>query len=260
MSGTPDILVLAAAFLAAAAAGAVNAIAGGGTLISFPSLMALGLDSKTANMTSTVGLWPGSLGGAWGFRRDLARAGSEVRLFYLASFIGGGLGAWLLLITATKTFDFLVPWLILAATGLFIVQPVITRWPQKPGFSKKPGFWDWLLLLPLQFFIGVYGGYFGAGIGILMLAGLGFLGIDDIYQRNGIKNVAALFINGIAIVLFVAANMVDWPVAAIMAVGALLGAYLSTGLAKWLGPRLARVVVVVVGLTAAAWKMAELLR
>src|SRR6516165_4614835 len=120
MTGYPAFASLLIIFLAAGAAGAVNAIAGGGTLITFPTLLAVGMESKVANMTSTVGLWPGSLGGAWGFRREIVKSGKEARAFYVASFAGGALGAWLLLATDTKTFDVLVPWLILAATLLFM--------------------------------------------------------------------------------------------------------------------------------------------
>src|SRR5262249_58690446 len=115
-------------FLVAAAAGAVNAIAGGGTLITFPSLLAVGMDSKVANMTSTVGLWPASLGGAWGFRREIVKSGKEARAFYFTSFLGGALGSWLLLVTDTKTFDALVPWLILTSTVLFMAHEPISRW------------------------------------------------------------------------------------------------------------------------------------
>jgi uncharacterized membrane protein YfcA len=254
-NASPALLIVA--FLVAAVAGAVNAIAGGGTLLSFPSLMALGLDSKVANMTSTVGLWPGSLGGAWSFRRELAQGGKEARLFYITSFIGGAVGAWLLLATDTKTFDFLVPWLILAATLLFMAQGAISRWMSARNVPR-PTSRRWLVILPFQFLIGVYGGYFGAGIGILMLAGLGLLGIEDIYQRNGIKNIAAVCINGIAIILFVSAAQVNWPIALVMAAGALLGGYLSAGWAKRVGPVWVRRFVIFVGLAAAIWKMIEI--
>lgn len=260
MTSYPAFISFLIVFVVAAAAGAVNAIAGGGTLISFPTLLALGMDSKVANMTSTVGLWPGSLGGAWGFRHDVAKSGKEARAFYVTSFLGGAVGAGLLLATSTKTFDVLVPWLILAATLLFMAQGPISRWlPTRAAApSHAPTARRWLLILPFQFLIGVYGGYFGAGIGILMLAGLGFLGIEDIYQRNGIKNVAALCINGISIVLFIAAAQVDWPVAMTMALGALLGGYGCTGWAKRIGPVWVRRLVIAVGFLAAGWKMFEL--
>ena len=261
MTAYPAFASLLIIFLAAGAAGAVNAIAGGGTLITFPTLLAVGMDSKVANMTSTVGLWPGSLGGAWGFRRELAKSSKEARAFYVTSLLGGALGSWLLLVTDTKTFDALVPWLILTATLLFMAQEPISRWLNARRTAMAIGgatATRWLLILPFQFLVGVYGGYFGAGIGILMLAALGFLGIEDIYQRNGIKNVAAMFINGISIVFFISAGQVDWPVAITMAVGALLGGYFCTGWAKRIGPIWARRVVVAVGLLAAAWKLIDL--
>lgn len=274
---TSTLGVLLVAFLAAALAGAVNAIAGGGTLLTFPSLLALGLESKVANVTSTLGLWPGSLGGAWGYRRDIASTGRRFLLFLVPSLIGGTAGSVLLLVTEVETFDRLVPWLILAATILFMAQGAIVRWlrrhttpmsptsptnhatqRQPPGEPPPlvknpvtPG--RWLVVVLLQFLVGVYGGYFGAGIGILMLAVLGLLGLEDIHQMNGIKTLAAVCINGVAVIIFAVSGLVDWPVAAVMAVGALAGGYLGAGLAKWVGPRLVRWAVVGVGLLSAAW-------
>lgn len=246
--------MLTVAALAALLAGLVNAIAGGGTLLSFPALLWLGLDSKIANATSTVGIWPGSLGGAWGYRRDLIESQQPIRLFCLVSLLGGAAGAMLLILTETRTFDFLVPWLILGATLLFMLQGPLQRWlkrRQKNEAADAPH--RWLVLLPFQFLIALYGGYFGAGIGILMLAGLGLLGLSNLHQMNGIKNLAALAINGAAVAIFVYQRMVNWPVAVTMAVASLAGGYLGARLAKVVGPDMVRLAVIAIGLLSTAW-------
>jgi hypothetical protein len=251
-----DPLAFLIAFLVAALAGAVNAIAGGGTLLTFPSLLALGLESKAANATSTLGLWPGSLGGAWGYRRDIATVGKDFYLFFIPSLLGGAVGAELLLLTEEYTFDRLVPWLILGATLLFMTQGPISRWLRARQAHHVPGTPPprrWLVVVPLQFLVAVYGGYFGAGIGILMLAALGLLGLDDIHQMNGLKTVGALCINGVAVVRFAFSGLVDWRMAGLMAAGAVAGGYLGAGLAKRIGPAKVRWVVVAVGLLSAAW-------
>lgn len=247
-------MTLLASFLVAIIAGAINSIAGGGTLLTFPSLLGLGLDGKVANATSTLGLWPASLGGAWGYREELRRGDRDLFLFLVPSFLGGATGAGLLFWTKPETFDLLVPWLILAATVLFMIQgPISRRLAGKGRVVGQRAPRRWTLILPLQFLVAVYGGYFGAGAGILMLAALGFLGVHDLHHRNGIKNLAATFINGIALVMFAMGGLVNGPVAASMAAGALLGGYLSAGLAKRIGQQRVRGIVVAVGLAATAW-------
>src|SRR5215212_5542295 len=193
------------------AAGAINAIAGGGTLISFPALLWLGRDAIVANATNTVAIWPGSLAGAIGFRRELSTARRWLLLLILPSIAGGGLGAWLLLRTPNSTFERLVPFLIRGATILLAMQEMVTR---RLGLVAKshdnPGA-GWMTFVVLfQFAVSVYGGYFGAGMGILMLAALGFIGMTDVHQMNGVKNVLAVFINGIAAIYFVMADAVAW--------------------------------------------------
>jgi uncharacterized membrane protein YfcA len=272
-----DLTLLAAAFLVAAVAGAMNSIAGGGTILTFPILLALGLSPKVANITSTLGLWPGSLGGAWGYRHDMAHLLKEYVPFFAISFVGGGVGAGLLLWTAEATFDYLVPWLILSATGLFMFQGWLASWLQRRAANRagngvavpastEPVGWKQLkftLVILCQALVAVYGGYFGAGIGILMLALLGFLGLRDLFQMNGIKNLGALCINGVSILLFTAADLnaqasggdrrIVWPVVMVMAIGAILGAYYSTGVARRVGPRVARWIIIAIGLGGAAW-------
>lgn len=249
-----DLLPLGLAFATAWAAGMVNSIAGGGTLLTFPTLLAAGLGSHAANVTSTMGLWPGSLGGAWGYRREIAAQKHVLWLLCLPSAAGGLLGAWLLLLTEDRTLRLLIPWLILGATLTFIFQGRLAgrRASPQPALTASASLRRWVAVILLQFVIAVYGGYFGAGIGILMLAGLGILGIDDIHQRNGIKNLAAGLINIVAAARFAFSPHVHWPIAAVMAVAAIAGAYLSAGIARRIGPVRVRRCVIAVGLLATA--------
>lgn len=265
-------LSLLFAFLAALVAGAMNSIAGGGTLLTFPILIALGLDEKAANITSTFGLWPGSLGGAWGYRKEVAQGGGQFWPFFVPSLLGGAVGAGLLLCTSNEAFRLLVPWLILTATVLFIVQGEWARRqaaranvavgkaePQEEKPGTKTQSLRWPVVVLVQFLVAVYGGYFGAGIGILMLAALGLLGLRDIHQMNGLKNIGGLCINGMALLFFLVANatgathIIDWRVAGIMALGAILGGYYCTGIARRIGPQRVRRVVILIGLLGAAW-------
>lgn len=262
---TPDRLVttdpgaLALAFAVAVAAGAINSLAGGGTILTYPVIFALVGDGKVANITSTLGLWPGSLGGAWGYRREMAPHLRRFKMFFVISFLGGGLGGGLLLLTTARTFERLVPFLILAATLTFMCQNLIAtrlRRCQRPQ-APTPA-WRWLLVVLLQSAVAVYGGFFGAGIGIMMLALLGFLGLNDLFEMNGLKNLGSFCINAIAVVQFVIADFwfersINWPIVGVMAAGATLGGYYCAGLARRLGPRLARLIIIVVGLTGAVW-------
>ena len=242
-----SLLHAAVAFAAAFAAGAINSVAGGGTLISFPTLIWLGLNSVTANATNTVAIWPGSLGGMWGFRRELRTAQSRMLALILPSLIGGLAGAWLLRYTPAALFDRLVPFLILFATLLFMAQEPVQRLLKTAGAARHTSS-RWLAgALIFQFFVGLYGGYFGAGIGILMLAALSILGLTDIHQMNGLKNLFALSINGIAAIYFIFYGMVYWPDALLMAVGAIAGGIGGSGLARKLGRTAVRRIVITIG-------------
>src|SRR6185295_10508261 len=189
-------------FITAFAAGAINSIAGGGTLLTFPVLLWLGLDAKVANATSTVALWPGLFGGLFGYRRELENSSAILLRLGLTSVVGGAVGAWLLIWTPSPTFARLVPFLILFATLLFMVQGTINRWLKfQPILAAPPRGW-WLGAMVFQFFSATYGGYFGAGNGVLMLAALGFLGLHDLHRANGIKNFMGICINSIAVLSF----------------------------------------------------------
>jgi uncharacterized membrane protein YfcA len=239
------------AFGAAFAAGAINSVAGGGTLVSFPALIWLGLPSIVANATSTVAIWPGSLGGMWGFRRELRTADAGLFSLVAPSVIGGLAGAFLLRLTPTTVFDRLVPLLILFATFLFMAQESVQR-SLNTGAREAAAAGGWLPgAMLFQLFVGLYGGYFGAGLGILMLAALGILGLSDIHQMNALKNLLALCINGIAALYFVWMGMVWWPDVLVMASGAIAGGIGGAGVARRLGRRAVRRIVIGVGLTMA---------
>jgi uncharacterized membrane protein YfcA len=236
-----------AAFGAAFLAGAINSVAGGGTLVTFPTLVWLGLSSVTANATSTVAIWPGTMGSMWGYRRELRTAEPQMLALVVPSLIGGITGALLLRLTPPGVFDALVPYLILFATLLFMAQEPIQRL-LKTGSHAEHRSDRWLTgAMCFQLLVALYGGYFGAGIGILMLAALSILGLHDIHQMNGLKNFFALCINGVAALYFVWAKMVYWPDVLIMAIGAIAGGYGAAGIARRMGRTTVRRIVVGIG-------------
>ncbi|MBZ5637285.1 MAG: sulfite exporter TauE/SafE family protein [Acidobacteriia bacterium] len=233
--------------LAAFAAGMVNSVAGGGTLLSFPTLVWAGRDPLLANATNTIALWPGSLGGLWGYRREVTGSGRFAAALLGPSVLGGILGAVLLLRTPSRTFAGLVPWLILLATALLALQEPASRLVVRLGADRRSPAW-WAGAVAFQFLVGVYGGYFGAGIGILMLAALGLLGLTDIHQMNGLKNFLAFSINATAAVYFVASGAVLWSDGLPMAASAVCGGVAGAAIARKVGRRAVRRVVVTIGL------------
>lgn len=242
-----DLLHASLAFGAAFLAGAINSVAGGGTLVSFPTLIWLGLSSVTANATSTVAIWPGSLGGMAGYRRELRNTPPRMLALVIPSIVGGLAGALLLRWTPAAIFDRLVPFLILFATLLFMAQAPLQRKLQKAGMMDAQSS-HWLAgAMVFQLFVALYGGYFGAGIGILMLAALSIFGLTDIHQMNGLKNFFAVCINGVAALCFVAAGMVYWPDVLMMAAGAVAGGYSGAGAARRVGRTAVRRIVIGIG-------------
>ena len=232
-------------------AGVMNALAGGGTILTYPTLLFLGESPITANATSTVALWPGAASSMYGYRREVAENRDWLKRLFLPSLLGGALGAVLLLKTPPGTFGRLAPFLILFATILFMLQGAIARWRGRAAAREHTGR-QFVVAWLFQFGVSVYGGYFGAGIGILMLAVLGFMGLQDIHAANGIKNFFGMCINGVAAAYFIVRGAVDWPAALIMIVGAILGGYAGSQFARRIGREKARAAVIVIGLGIAA--------
>jgi len=243
------------AFAVALAAGVINALAAGGTLATFPTLIWLGLDSVTANATSTVALWPFNIGAALGYRRETLQL--EPKMFYLIipGALGGFVGAMLLRLTPVATFDRLVPYLILFATLLFMlngpIQKLLHSGHPAPSSATSKNAHDsakWFLYaLGYQVIVGLYGGYFGAGIGIMMLAAFAILGMADIHQMNALKNILGGSVNAVAAIYFIAHRMVYWPYVGIMAAGSIAGGFAGAHLARRIGRAMVRKIVIAVG-------------
>lgn len=247
--------------LAAFAGGAVNSIAGGGTLLTFPALLGLGVPPIVANATSTVALWPGSLASIWGYRGELAGAWEWAKRWAVPSVLGGLAGALLLLVTPPERFDRIVPWLVIGATVLFVAQKPVMRALRgssaaapldaaapDPAARRSP-----VGALAYQFAVAVYGGYFGAGIGILMLAVLGYLGFTNIHRMNGLKNWGGLCINAAAALTFALSSLVNWPVALTMALGATSGGYVGARVAQRVPQRHVRQAIALIGFASGLW-------
>jgi uncharacterized protein len=246
-----DLLHAGGAFVASFLAGAINSVAGGGTLVTFPTMIWLGLDSVTANATSTVGIWPGTVGSVWGYRRELGASKPRFLALIIPSLVGGLIGALLLRRTPASVFDHLAPFLILFATLLFMAQEPVQRWMKNEGGPRHESNLWFAAVLFFQLLVGLYGGYFGAGIGILMLAALSIMGLHDIHEMNGLKSVFGGSVNGIAALYFVWAHMVDWRFAALMAVASIAGGLFGAGAARKIGRTAVRRIVIGVGLAMA---------
>jgi len=235
-------------FLAAAGAGAVNAIAGGGTLISFPTLTALGVPAVTANITNTVALTPGYLGATLAQARDLRGQERRAWLLVPVGALGGLAGGFLLLLTTERLFRSLVPYLILLASGLLAAQSRVRAWVvarQRDGSSSRHPAW---VAAPI-FAAAVYGGYFGAGLSVIILAVLGVTLDDDLTRLNALKQAIAFAVNTAAAIFFVFSGRVLWPAALVMAVGAIIGGVIGGRVAGRISPTLLRRLVVVVGIS-----------
>lgn len=250
-----NILHTVVLFFAAMIAGALNSVAGGGTFISYPALLAVGVPSIPANATNTVALAPGAIASVGAYRRELAEQWPLVRLLAGVSLLGGLVGAEVLLRTPRATFERLLPFLLLFATLLFIFSPRITaRFKNSKADDTgpaRPSVLIQVVVLAMQFMVAVYGGFFGAGIGIMMLAVLGIWGMTHIHRMNAVKTLEASIINGVAALRFIMSGVVFWPQAVVMIIGAVLGGYSGAYFARKVDPRLVRrfVIVVAVSLT-----------
>jgi uncharacterized membrane protein YfcA len=232
-------------------AGVMNSIAGGGTLLTFPALTGV-VSAAVANATSTVALLPGSFAGAFGYRAELAPSRRFVLVMLAPSLIGGLVGAWLVG-QDTGMFAKLVPWLILTAALLFVVQAPVAKWMKVHRPGHAPGPLMQAGLIAFQFAIAVYGGYFGAGIGILMITTLTFMGVGDIHRVNAVKTFLAAMINGASVVVFVRDGLVNWDYAAAMAGSAVLGGYIGARVARRLPAQYVRYAVIVIGFGLSAY-------
>ncbi len=238
-------------FVAAILGGTLNSVAGGGSFITLPSLILTGVLPISANATSTVALWPGAVASIWAYRKELAKQRrSIVLLLSGTSLIGGVLGAELLLSTSQSTFVKLLPYLLLLATVLFTFSgPIMARLRGK-GIQKNRQSWFTLIGIAfLQLIIAIYGGYFGGGIGILMLATLGLMGMENIHEMNSMKTLLAAFINGVALIIFIMRGVVAWPQALVMILGAIIGGYGGAYFARKIDQRWVRWFVIVVGVS-----------
>ncbi|MGW4768610.1 sulfite exporter TauE/SafE family protein [Nocardia sp. NPDC004278] len=238
-----------AVFGAGIAAGGINTIVGSGTLITFPVLLAFGIAPVTANVSNTIGLVPGGISGAHGYRRELT--GQRARLVRLgtASLLGGITGAILLLTLPASAFKAIVPALIIVALILVVVQPRLARWVKQrraADIGPQPEHGGLILFLAI-FACGIYGGYFGAAQGVLLIGLLGVFVHEDIQRLNGVKNVLGLLVNAVSAVIFTLIADVDWRVAALIAVGSIIGGQLGAKLGRRMPPNVLRGVIVVVG-------------
>ena len=259
-----DPLRFALVFVAAVIGGAANSIAGGGTLLTFPALVGLGVPGLVANATSTVALWPGTAASIWGYRDLLVGMRSWVTRLALPSLVGGFVGAQLLLATPASRFDAIVPWLILGATLLFVIKdPLADRIRRRDAVHASPAPVDEdaadrtvrpsFMVLVYQFAVAVYGGYFGAGIGILMLAALGLIGFRNIHRMNGLKNFGGMCANAVAAGTFAFSGLVSWPIAIVMAVGSMAGGYGGSRIAQRVSQQRVRQAIIVIGLASSLW-------
>jgi len=249
-------------FIAALIAGGINSVAGGGSFVSFPALLFVGIPSVKANATNTVALWPGQPASVWAYRHEFRSLPRRVIVPLTATgIIGGFLGAYVLLITPPATFMMLVPWLLLIATLIFAMSGRITRWVKQRAEHKGHHEFATGRAILLQTFIAFYLGYFGAGAGILVLAMLALLGMDHIHTMNALKAWLTTVSNGVAMVLFaLSPHVVYWPQAILMIIGAMAGGYFGAYFARKTKPEYVRAIVIVIGFTLTVYFFARQIR
>jgi uncharacterized protein len=235
-------------FFAALLAGAINAVAGGGSFVAFPALLFAGIPPVNANATNTVALWPGQVASIGAYRQQFRKLSWAIVMPLLVTgVLGGILGAWTLLKTPQQTFLRLVPWLMLAATLIFTMSGRVTRWVRRRSARGEHHEFATGRGVVFQLFIAFYIGYFGAGAGILILAMLALLGMDEIHAMNALKALLTTVSNGVAMLLFIASHAVYWPETILMVVASVLGGYFGAHLAQKTKPEYVRAVVIVIG-------------
>lgn len=237
--------------VAGMAAGTINTVVGSGSLITFPTLVALGYPPLLANVSNNIGLVPGSVSGVYGYRRELVGQRARLRRLVPASLLGGLTGSTLLLLLPSTVFQKVVVVLIAIALVLVILQPTLSKRVAARRASGVPRHHDVTFgLLALVFATGVYGGYFGAAQGIILIATLGIFLDDDLQRLNATKNVLAMSVNAVASIIFIARTDVDWKVVAAIAIGSTIGGQIGARVGRRLNPKVLRGVIVLVGLTA----------
>lgn len=245
-------------FFAALAAGAINAVAGGGSFFTFPSLLFVGIPPVNANATNTVAVWPGQVASIGGYRRQLRNLSwTTVMPLLVTGILGGVLGGWTLLKTPQTTFLRLVPWLILAATIIFTLSGRVTHWVRQRSSSREHHEFATGRGVVFQLFIAFYIGYFGAGAGILILAMLALLGMDEIHTMNALKALLTTVSNGVAMLLFIFSHAVYWPETILMVVASMLGGYFGAHFAQKTKPEYIRAIVIAIGFTLSIYYFAR---
>lgn len=251
------ILHYLALFLAAFIGGSINAIAGGGTVISFPTLIWTGVPTAMASATNTLALWPASASASVALRDDVRGERRFLLIMLVPSLLGGLAGAWLLTVTPESLLRVLAPILVLFATLIFAGRAYLVHLGRKKATGPVADAPITVLAYLggglFQFLLALYGGYFGAGIGILMFSSFSIMGMSDLHRMNAVKNVCAAAINGIAIIFFAFKGTIIWPLGLLMAVGAIIGGYSTASMAKQINPRALRFFIIGAGLVASAY-------
>jgi uncharacterized membrane protein YfcA len=232
--------------VAAFAAGAMNSVAGGGSFLSFPALIFAGVPPISANATNNCAMWVGTIGSARGYKEEIKEHRKLLLPLISISIVGGIIGACVLLLTPSPVFERLIPWLLLFATIVFAFSPLLVKKEEHAAPKHKA----WQLIV--QFFVSIYGGYFGAGMGMIMLAVLAFTGLPNFNAQNAMKNALTVTINGVALIPFVIARVVDWRFAIPMALIALAGGYFGANFFRRVPQKYARIIVIAIGVAMTA--------
>ncbi len=236
-------------FIVAIIGGAINSVAGGGTFLTFPILLMNGLPPIIANATNTIALWPGTIASAYAYRNYFYSSKKELLKLGGVSLIGGIIGSILLLMTPEKRFEVMIPYLLLVASIIFTFGKkfisIINKDISEHGAAKY-----YKAAIVIQLLVAVYGGFFGAGIGILMLAMLILMGMDNIHQMNGLKSFLAFIVNGVSVLIFIIADIIEWKSAVVMIIGAAIGGFLGAHYAQKTSPQAIRAAVIII-----AWSM-----
>lgn len=239
-----DVNTAALLIAAGLVGGASNAVAGGGTFFTFPALLAAGVPPVVANATSTIAIWPGHATSLFGYREELRRNAGRLTSGAPAFVLGSLLGAALLSVTGNGVFRQLVPWLLLTATMLFALGPTLRSWISR----HRPGMLPGPVIFAADLLVAIYGGYFGAGLGILLMAVLTLIGLSDVNEANAVKNALATIVSSLAVGVFIATGIIAWGPALAVLAGAIAGGYLGARFARWINPAILRGIVIAVGL------------